>query len=104
MTKYIDKWKQLSLLAKIAYILVGTLFIIIPIELMIEALGNPIIGMDILEKWYILAIVTSLLAKKWKLAIITFVGGILVYSFMIGMAEFVGWYFNIAYGIDISGR
>ncbi len=89
-----EKWKNLGVISRIAYIVVGTLFGIIVFEgIILETFFNvALIDYEIVEKLYIAAIVISLIAREWKLAVIAAIGGIVMLSIAIGISEFFGYY------------
>ncbi|MDY2795381.1 hypothetical protein [Peptostreptococcus porci] len=105
MKRFEAKWKKLSCMSRIEYILVGILFLIIPIEgLIFESFNVTLVDYKIVLGIYILAIVISLLSRQWKLALIVIVGGILVLAITIGLSEVLGYYLKEWFGIDISHR
>ena len=89
-----EKWKNLGLISRIAYIVVGTLFGIIVFEgIILETFFNvALIDYEIVEKLYIAAVVIALIAREWKLAVVAAIGGVVMLSIAIGISEFFGYY------------
>lgn len=77
MEKIRKKWSSMDLFGKCSYLSVGLLFFLIPFTgLVLESLNISIIKFEIILGIYVLSIICSILAKKWKLIIIATVGGI----------------------------
>jgi hypothetical protein len=71
MEKIRKKWSSMDLFGKCSYLSVGLLFFLIPFTgLVLESLNISIIKFEIILGIYVLSIICSILAKKWKLIII----------------------------------
>lgn len=88
MEKIRKKWSSMDLFGKCSYLSVGLLFFLIPFTgLVLESLNISIIKFEIILGIYVLSIICSILAKKWKLIIIATVGALLLWAITIGIAE-----------------
>ena len=98
MKKIRKKWENMNLFSKCSYLSVCLLFFLIPFTgLVLESLNISIIKFEIILGIYILSIIFSMLAKKWKLMIIATVGALLLWAITIGIAEIL-WYYYKAKG------
>lgn len=105
MKNFREKWKKLNWIARIAYILVGILFLIIPIEgLIFESFNMTLVDYNTVLGLYILTIIISLFSKQWKLALVAAVGGMVIFAATIGLSEVLWYYLKQWFGIDISYR
>ena len=98
-------FKKLNLVTKSSYILVAILFVIIPFTgLVLESLNINIISFYMIFALYILTIAVSLLAKQWKLVIVTTIGSMIIWAITLGISEVLWYYMKELFGIDISYR
>lgn len=105
MEKIRKKWSSMDLFGKCSYLSVGLLFFLIPFTgLVLESLNISIIKFEIILGIYVLSIICSILAKKWKLIIIATVGALLLWAITIGIAEILWYYLKSWFNIDISYR
>ena len=103
--KQIRNFKKLNLVTKSAYILVAILFVIIPFTgLVLESLNINVISFYMIFALYILTIAVSLLAKQWKLVIVTTIGSMIIWAITLGLSEILWYYMKELFGIDISYR
>mgnify|MGYP001782019909 FL=1 len=70
--------------------------------LVLESLNISIIKFEIILGIYVLSIICSILAKKWKLIIIATVGALLLWAITIGNAEILWYYLKSRIDIEIS--
>lgn len=95
----------MNLITKISYILLITLFVIIPFTgLVLESLNINIISLNMIFALYILTIVASLLAKQWKLIVAATIGSMIIWAITLGLSEVLWYYLKEYYGIYISYR
>ncbi|MFR0667312.1 MAG: hypothetical protein ACLSIF_11680 [Faecalimonas umbilicata] len=105
MRNIVDEWKKLNLFSKCSYFSICLLFIMIPFTgLVLESLNIHIISFDIIFGIYVLSIIFSILAKKWKLILIATIGGLVLWAITIGLAEVLWYYLKTWFEIDISYR
>ena len=105
MEKIRKKWSSMDLFGKCSYLSVGLLFFLIPFTgLVLESLNIHIISFDIIFGIYVLSIIFSILAKKWKLILIATIGGLVLWAITIGLAEVLWYYLKTWFEIDISYR
>ncbi len=105
MLKQIRNFKKLNLVTKSSYILVAILFVIIPFTgLVLESLNINVISFYMIFALYILTIAVSLLAKQWKLVIVTTIGSMIIWATTLGLSEVLWYYMKELFGIDISYR
>ena len=105
MAKLYDKWQKMNLLEKCAYLSVCLLFFTIPFTgLILESFNISIINMEFIYGLYLISILFSVLAKKWKLVLIATIGGLVLWAVTIGIAEVLWYYLKTWFGIDISYR
>ena len=97
------KWSSMDLFSKCSYLSVCLLFFLIPFTgLVLESLNISIIKFEIILGVYVLSIIFSILAKKWKLIIIATVGALLLWAITIGIAEILWYYLKSWFDIDLS--
>ena len=105
MSRFVKNWETMDILSKIAYLLVGLLFFIIPFAgLVLESFNIILVNFEMLYGLYIVSIIASILARQWKLLLIVSVGTIFVYAVTIGLSEVLWYYLKEWFGIDISYR
>ena len=105
MLNKISDCKKMNLITKISYILLITLFVIIPVTgLVLESLNINIISLNMIFALYILTIVASLMAKQWKLIVVATIGSMIIWAITLGLSEVLWYYLKEFFGIDISYR
>ena len=105
MLNKIRNFKKMNLITKISYILLITLFVIIPFTgLVLESLNINIISLNMIFALYILTIVASLMAKQWKLIVVATIGNMIIWAITLGLSEVLWYYLKEFFGIDISYR
>lgn len=105
MLNKIRNFKKMNLITKISYILLITLFVIIPFTgLVLESLNINIISLNMIFALYILTIVASLMAKQWKLIVVATIGSMIIWAITLDLSEVLWYYLKEFYGIDISYR
>lgn len=105
MLNKIRNFKKMNLITKISYILLITLFVIIPFTgLVLESLNINIISLNMIFVLYILTIVASLMAKQWKLIVVATIGSMIIWAITLGLSEVLWYYLKEFFGIDISYR
>lgn len=105
MLNKIRNFKKMNLITKISYILLITLFVIIPFTgLVLESLNINIISLNMIFALYILTIVASLMAKQWKLIVVATIGSMIIWAITLGLSEVLWYYLKEFYGTDISYR
>ena len=105
MLNKIRNFKKMNLITKISYILLITLFVIIPFTgLVLESLNINILSLNMIFALYILTIVASLMAKQWKLIVVATIGSMIIWAITLGLSEVLWYYLKEFFGIDISYR
>ena len=100
-----EKWVELNWLSRIAYILVAILFLIIPIEILIlESFNIAFIDWGEFYGLIGLSVLASIIAREWKLILISIVGAFVVLGISWGLSSVIWYYLNEWFGIDISYR
>ncbi len=74
MEKILKAWKNSNIFGKCAYLSLCLLFFMIPFTgLILELLNISIINIEFIYGIYVISIIFSVLAKKWKLVLIEFI-------------------------------
>ncbi len=105
MKKITERWKGANWLCRISYLLIGLLFFWIPFEgLVLESFDLHFLGAQGVYALYIATIISTVIARRWKLTLLTIVGALLIYAAVIGIAEVLWYYLKTWFDIDISYR
>lgn len=72
--------------------------------LILESLNISIICFEFIFGLYVFSIVLSILAKEWKLILISTFGGLILWAMTIGISEILWYYLKYWFDIDISNR
>ncbi len=71
---------------------------------MLESLNLQLLGAQGVYVLFIVTIIFTLIARRWKLTLVTVVGALFIYAAVIGIAEVLWYYLKNWFDIDISYR
>ena len=97
--------KSMNILTKIACILIITCWISFIVEgVILESFNYVVFDFKVILYWNLIGVGIALVAKKWKLALIGFIGFFFVYAIVLGLSEFLWWVLLKYFHIDIAYR